>query len=96
MAHYVYLARWTGQGAKELKDSANRADAFAKDINSLGGKVVSFLHTMGPYDTVVVADLPSDDAANTVALKVAVRGNITTLTLKGWTNAEYAELLKTV
>lgn len=94
MPHYVYLARWTSQATKELKDSANRAESFSKDIIGAGGKVVSYLHTMGPHDAVVVADLPTDEAANVVAMKVAMRGNLTTLTLKGWTGPEYAEMIK--
>ncbi len=94
MAHYVYLGRWTSLGAKELKDSASRSDAFIKEVASLGGKVVSFLHTMGQYDAIVVAELPSDEAANIAALRVAMKGYVSTVTLKGWTNAEYAELVK--
>jgi len=96
MPHYVYLARWTGQGTKELKESANRSEMFAKDVAALGGKVIAFLHTMGPYDSVVVTEMPSDEAANTAALRTAMKGYVSTLTLKGWTNAEYAELLKKV
>ena len=94
MAHYVYLARWTHEGAKELKESPVRGEAFAQEISSLGGKVVSFLHTMGPYDAIVVAELPSDEAANTAALRVAMKGHVSTTTLKGWTMAEFAALVK--
>lgn len=94
MAHYVYLVRWTSQGAKELKAAASRDEEFAKQVSASGGKVVTFLHTMGPYDAVVVAELPSDEAANLLALRTATRGYVTTLTLKAWTNAEFTELLK--
>lgn len=96
MSHYVYLARWTNQGVKDVKMAGNRMDAFSKDVASVGGNVVSFLYTMGPYDCVAIVNLPSDEAANIVALRAGMRGAATTVTLKGWTNAEFLELAKKI
>ncbi|MGI0054603.1 MAG: GYD domain-containing protein [Thermoplasmata archaeon] len=96
MPHYVYLGSWTSQGAKDLKDSGKRAEAFTKEITAMGGTTIALLHTMGPHDVVVVAELPNDEAANLLALRTASKGFVSTLTLKGWTNVEYVELLKKV
>lgn len=93
MPYYVVLANWTEQGVRMLKDSPARSEAFRKAVSDAGGKVLSFLHTMGIYDIVVAVELPSDEVANRLALQTAKLGNVRTTTLKGWDAAEFTKLV---
>ena len=43
---------------------------------------------MGPYDAVVVADAPSDEAAARAVLTLGSGGNIRTLTMRAFTEEE--------
>lgn len=94
MPHYVTLANWTDQGIRAVKDTPKRADALRKAVEGSGGKLVMLLYTMGNYDAVAISELPSDEAANEIALRIGMQGNIRTLTLKGWTEAEMAKVVQ--
>ncbi|HYA71007.1 MAG TPA: GYD domain-containing protein [Thermoplasmata archaeon] len=94
MPSYVILVNWTPEGIRNVKKSPERGDAFRKAVEQAGGKVVSFLHTMGAYDLVVAVELPSDDIANQLALRTGMQGFVRTTTLKGWTAGEFAELVR--
>lgn len=93
MPSYVILVTWTAEGIRAVKQSPARADAFRKDVEKAGGKVLSLLHTMGAYDMVCALELPSDEVANELALRSGMKGFVRTTTLKGWSSAEFAALV---
>ena len=94
MPSYVFLVSWTAEGIKAVKKAPERRDAFRKTVEDAGGKVLLHLHTMGAYDAVTAVELPSDEAANTLALRSGMQGFVRTTTLKGWPAAEFNELIK--
>jgi uncharacterized protein with GYD domain len=94
MPHYVVLVNWTAEGIRHVKQSPERGEAFQKAVEQAGGKVLSFLYTMGTYDLVVAVELPSDDIANQLALRTGMLGFVRTTTLKGWTANEFTELVR--
>ncbi len=94
MPAYVFLVNWTAEGIRNVKQSPSRGEAFRKGVEQAGGKVLLFLHTMGTYDVVAAAELPSDDVANQLALRTGMQGFVRTTTLKGWSAAEFAELTR--
>jgi len=94
MPSYVVLVNWTAEGIKAVKKSPERAESFRKAVGEAGGKVLSFLHTMGAYDLVVAMELPSDEVANQLALRTGMQGFVRTTTLKGWSSAEFADLVR--
>jgi uncharacterized protein with GYD domain len=96
MPTYIGLANWTDQGIKGVKDSGARFDAFKAMVESKGGHVHSVFMTMGAYDLVVTYDLPSDDVAAEVALKLGASGSIRTQTLKAFDEATYKRLTAAV
>jgi uncharacterized protein with GYD domain len=78
MPYYVVLGNWTDQGVRNVKEAPGRAEALRHSVAAAGGKVVSFLHTLGVYDIVAVLELPSDEVANRLALQSAGQGNLRT------------------
>lgn len=94
MPHYVFLVQLTDQGIHSIKESPKRADDFERAVTAAGGKVMASLHTMGIYDAVVIAELPSDEVANRLALGVGLTGAARTITLKGWTPTEFRQLVE--
>jgi uncharacterized protein with GYD domain len=95
MAHYVLLAKLTHQGVTRIngKEIHDRWDSFVKLLESKGGKLVAFYATLGRYDYIMIADLPSDLAAMEVSLAMGKRGNVTIETCRAF---EYAEFAKAV
>jgi len=92
MALYAVLVTWTEEGIHTVKKVPQRAEQFRAAVDAAGGRVLSFLHTMGTYDAVAAVELPNDDVANELLLRMGSQGFARTTTLKGWSTAEFAKL----
>ncbi len=93
MAYYVYLISWTAEGIRNVKQAPQRSDAFHKAVEAAGGRVLLDLHTMGAYDAVAAVELPNDEIANQIAIRVGMQGFVRTTTLKGWSATEFSQLV---
>lgn len=96
MPSYAILVNWTAEGIKAVKQSPQRGEEFRKSVEAAGGKVLSYLNTMGAYDLVIAVELPSDEVANQLALRAGMKGFVRTTTLKGWSHAEFEKFVKTL
>jgi len=96
MPTYVILNNWTDQGIRNVKESPKRLDATRKAIEAAGGKVLGYYLTMGRYDSVMIAEAPSDEVAATLALGAGSQGSIRTETLKAFTEDEYRKIIAKV
>ena len=96
MPIYVTLYKWTDQAAKDVKNAPARFQVSNKLAESLGGKILNIYVTMGEYDVVVVSEGPSDEVAAAIALSIASRGNVKSLTMRAFTEGEFAEIVKKV
>ena len=86
MARYVSLLRFTDQGARKMKDSAARANAFKQKAEKAGVTVESQLWTAGRCDGILI--LSGDEKAILRCLtQLAALGNVRTETLRAF-NAE--------
>ena len=93
MPKYVVLLKWTGQGMKNVKDSPARVDAARRMIEAAGGKMDTYLVTMGQYDGLSIIDLPTDEAAAQLALATGMQGNVSTETMRAFTLDEFKQIL---
>jgi uncharacterized protein with GYD domain len=93
MSHYVGLLRYTAQGIAKVKDSPGRLDTARKAAQSMGGKVHSWYLTMGGYDALFICEFPNDEACAKFMLSVGALGNVTTQTLKAFTEEEYRKIV---
>ena len=93
MPHYVMLLRYTQQGIAKVKDSPTRLDAARKAAEAAGGKIHSWYLTMGRYDAVLVAEFPDDETCARFALATGAAGNVTTQTMKAFTEPEYRKII---
>ena len=94
MPKYVTLMKLTDQGSKTIKDAPGRVEAAKKAIEKMGGKLLDFYVVMGQYDYVGITEFPSDEVATTFALALGSLGNLTTMTLRAFTNEEFAAIVK--
>jgi uncharacterized protein with GYD domain len=93
MAHYVSLIRYTQQGAAKIKESPARLDAARKAAEAAGGKIHAWYLTLGEYDAVIVSEFPTDEAGAKFLLSTGALGNVTTQTLRAFTEAEYRKII---
>lgn len=93
MPHFVTLVRYTQQGIARIKESPARIDAAKKAAENAGGKLHSWYLTMGRYDSVIISEFPNDETAAEFSLFVGALGNVTTETLRAFTEAEYRNIV---
>ncbi len=94
MSTFVVLYRFTEQGRKKIKDTVKRAEQVRKDNEARGFKVVGTWWTQGQYDLVAVLEAPSDDAMLAGLFNIAEAGNVTSETLRAYTQEEMESALK--
>jgi uncharacterized protein with GYD domain len=87
MPAYITLANFTDQGARSVKDSPARFEAFKAAAEAAGISIKSVHWTTGAFDIVLVTE-GSEEAMMAVTLKTAMLGNIRTQTLRGFSLAE--------
>jgi uncharacterized protein with GYD domain len=92
MATFVTLVSFTDQGARTIKDSPNRAEAFQAAAAKLGVQVKSMLWTTGQYDLVVTVEGP-EEAVMASLVSTAAMGNIRTQTLRAYTATEVKKII---
>ena len=93
MSTYILLTNYTEKGLHEIEDSPNRLDMFKELCKQHGGRIVSTYMTMGPYDLVIIVELPDDATLARLALMGGKAGDTRTVTLKAFTEDEYREII---
>jgi uncharacterized protein with GYD domain len=93
MATYIILANFTEQGVRNVKDTANRADAFRDMAQKAGVTVKEQYWTLGAYDIVAIVEAPDDTAVTAVGLSVGALGNVRTQTLRAFSKTEMTTIL---
>jgi uncharacterized protein with GYD domain len=87
MATFITLASFTDQGARAIKDSPDRFEAYKQLAEAAGITVKSVHWTQGAYDIVLITEGP-EEASMVTALKMASLGNVKTQTLRGYSAQE--------
>ena len=93
MPAYVVLYRFTDQGRKSVKETVKRAAEVRRRNEERGFKVLGHYWTTGRYDLVTVVDAPSEDAMAAGLMGIAEAGNVSSETLRAFTDAEMERIM---
>ncbi len=93
MVAYITLYKYTPQGMTTVKDAPKRIQAVKDMTEKLGGRVIGVWLTMGHYDLVGIAEFPNDEVAARMALEVGRLGNVTSESLRAFSEEEFARLV---
>jgi uncharacterized protein with GYD domain len=93
MATYISLIKLTHQGITTIKEGPARLDAGKETLKTFGSELKAFYLTMGSYDIVAISEAPDDAAAAKVALALGAAGNVTTETLRAFSEDQYREIV---
>ena len=79
MPLYLYTAQYTAAAlAAQVKEPANRAERTRIPVENLGGKLVGAWHAISdPIHFVAIIDMPSEEAAATLAIAFGAGGAAT-------------------
>lgn len=93
MPTYIVLAHMTQQGVQHAKEIPQRRAAAEETAKELGMTLREAYLTMGAYDVVFVIDAPNGEAMAKFALKIGMRGNLTTQTLRAFGGSEIDSII---
>lgn len=93
MATYVFLAHLTDEGLRQVEDTTKRAQTTVELIGRFGGEARDILRTQGPYDVVMTAEAPNDEAATAISLAIGRQGFLRIATLRAYRSEEIDEVL---
>jgi uncharacterized protein with GYD domain len=94
MAKYIVLFNFTQQGIQKIKDLPARVEQARRVFQEQGGTVREFYAVLGAeFDTLFIAEAPSDEAIAKAALAVAALGNVRTRTLRAFDEAEAGRIV---
>ena len=96
MAKYVTLYKFTDQGIRDIKRSAERVREAVAAWEATGGKLLGVYSTQGPYDFVAISETDDEEMAAAFALSMGSQGNVTTLTMRAFDPEEYARIISKI
>ena len=96
MAWYVVLANFTDQGIRAIKDTPKRAKAFRETAGAMNVKIKEIYWTLGHHDVVLTMEAPDDETAAALMMKVGSLGNLTSQTLRAFTEPEITAIVSKV
>ena len=96
MPTYIALLKWTAQGISKIKESPSRLDAGRAEFRKAGIEMKDVYLTMGQYDLVCVIDAPDDAALARGILTLGSQGNVSTETLKAFSEDDYRKIIGSI
>jgi uncharacterized protein with GYD domain len=93
MATYISLLRYTQQGITSIKQAPGRIDAARKAYKALGAELKALYLVIGRYDIVALVEAPDDTVAAKVALALGSKGNVSSETLRAFTEEEFRTMV---
>jgi uncharacterized protein with GYD domain len=93
MATYISLINWTDQGIRNIKDVPARIDAARELQRKHGAEMTALYMTMGEYDMVSVVEAPDDATVAKILLALGGTGNVRTVTMKAFDEAETRQII---
>lgn len=96
MPTYIALLKWTAQGISKIKESPSRLDAGRAEFRKAGIEMKEVYLTMGQYDLVCVIDAPDDAALARGILTLGSQGNVSTETLKAFSEDDYRKIIGSI
>ncbi len=94
MATYLLLSTLTDEGRKTLKARPERLQEVNKEIEAMGGRVVSQYAVLGLYDFVNVVEAPSNEVIARISVELGSRGTVQITTLPAMSVETFVNAIK--
>ncbi len=93
MATYFVLSKFTPQGISNVKDGPSRIDAGRQAARAMGTELKARYLAMGRYDVITIWEAPNDEAMAKSILALTSLGNVTSETLRVFTEDEFRKMV---
>ena len=80
MTTYIMLSTITSRGAKTIKTKPERIKEVDREVEKMGGKIISQYALLGPYDFLTILEAPDNETVARISLEIGARGSVKILT----------------
>ncbi len=94
MTTYVLLVKFTEQGAKNARETVQRAGAFRADLERRGCKLRDIYWTRGQFDLVETVEGPDDQTTMAAILALTGLGNVRTQVLHAFGESDMRAIIE--
>jgi len=94
MAMYLMFSTLGPDGAATLREQPERLMEVNSEVEALGVRVVQQFALLGPYDFCNILEAPDEETMAKVALILASRGTVKTLTMAAIPIEKYIDALR--
>ena len=93
MPTFMMTMNFTDQGIRSIKEAPKRIHAARELAKTMGMEIKQIYLTTGSSDMVAFLETINGDNMPKFALALGARGNVHTSTVRGWTEAEFMEIV---
>jgi uncharacterized protein with GYD domain len=93
MPRYIMLSTLGPEGAARLHEHPERLREVNRDVESMGVRIVDQYALLGRYDFLNVIEAPDEKTVARLAMTLAARGTLKTLTMPAIPVDEFIEAL---
>jgi len=94
MPTFIMLSSLTDEGAATIKKNPERIKEVNKDVEALGGKVVTQYAVIGEYDFINIIEAPDMETIARISVELGSRGSVHLKTLAAIPVDEFISRLK--
>lgn len=94
MAAYLMLTTLTDDGCRTLKEKPERINEVNKEVEAMGGKILSQYALLGEFDFATVIEAPDNGTVANISLNLGARGTIRIRTLPAVSVGDFVNSLK--
>jgi uncharacterized protein with GYD domain len=81
MATFIMLSTLTDRGRETIMERPDRITEVNKEVEALGGRVVTQWAVLGPYDFVNIVEAPDNETVARISVALSARGTVQFLTM---------------
>jgi uncharacterized protein with GYD domain len=94
MSTFLMLSTIGPEGAATLHENPDRLREVNADVQAMGARVLQQWALLGPYDFATILEAPDERTVARVALRLAARGTMKSLTLNAIPIDDYLSSLR--
>jgi uncharacterized protein with GYD domain len=96
MANYIVLIKSTQKGTANPQTLAGDVETANEFVAKMGGKLLDWNLTMGPYDAVAKVEFQDDMTLAAFCLAIAATGNQETTTMRAFSVSEVKKIIEKI
>ncbi|MCX8033667.1 MAG: GYD domain-containing protein [Thermoleophilia bacterium] len=94
MGIFILLSRLTDEGRRTIKSKPERIKEVNKEMEAMGGKVISQYAVLGGYDFVTIMEAADNETVAKISIEMGARGTVQITSLPAIPVDEFIKKIK--